>query len=604
MSMTENSGNGSMQKQGPRLLIICHDKVGVHMAGTGIRYWELARTLSTQQPVTLIAPHDIDLAPDTFTCGTFAWGNAESLKQWLGEADLVLANGHVLHGHPELEHISQPLALDLYDPTMLENRELFRNAPREQRQTHSEQDRLVLQRQLSAGDFFLCATERQRDLYMGALMASGQITPERTDADPHLRNLIAVVPSGLPAEPPTKQQPAMRGVIAGIGADDPLLLWTGGMWDWMDPVTLVNAMPQVVAQHPQARLVFLAGQHPGNAHQMQVPTQARTQAQAHGLLNTHIFFYEQWVPYQQRADFLLEATMAISLHREHLETRYAAIRSRILDHLWAGLPTIITQGDPASEVLGTAGAALVVAPDDSADVANAIIRLLANPDLHAAQSQAARELAQTYTWDKVVAPLAHFCLDGGWKTGDRGRETEDRRPGTGNGDRGTEDRRTKNEDRYSVSGLPSPVPGQPSTVRPKEDTLKACRDAALDVQEKTWRLHEQPVAGGKLQPLRRFLIDQIVRPFIMPLIQQQQDYNAAVLRSLYAINEIADQRRYDLEQQMVKIKENTRMTKQQLAESAEQLAGLEDADNQLMALVLKKAASDAKNNVELTENEV
>ncbi len=420
------------KQEGPRLLIISHDKVGTHMAGTGIRYWELARTLSTQQPVTLIAPHTIDLAPDTFTCGTFAWGSAESLAAWLREADVVLANGYVLHGHPELEHIPHTLALDLYDPTMLENRELFRNAPREQRQAQSEQDKLVLQRQLSAGDFFLCATERQRDLYMGALMASGHIPPKHTDADPHLRNLIAVVPSGLPAEPPQKQQPAMRGVIPGIGAEDPLLLWTGGMWDWMDPVTLVNAMSHVVAHYPQARLVFLAGQHPGNAHQMHMPTQARTQAQTHGLLDTHIFFYEHWVPYQQRADFLLEATIAISLHREHLETRYAAIRSRILDHLWAGLPTIITQGDPASEVLGTAGAALVVAPDDSADVANAILRLLANSDLHATQSQAAKELVQAYTWDKVVGPLANFCRDGGQESGVRSQESGVRSQESGN----------------------------------------------------------------------------------------------------------------------------------------------------------------------------
>ncbi len=116
-------------------------------------------------------------------------------------------------------------------------------------------------------------------------------------------------------------------------------------------------------------------------------------------------------------------------------------------------------------------------------------------------------------------------------------------------------------------------------------------------------MHEQPIAGGKLQPLRRFLIDQIVRPFMMPLIQQQQDYNAAVLRSLYAINEIADQRRYDLEQQMIKIKENTRMTKQQLAESAEQLAGLEDADSQVMAFVLKRAASDETQSTEIETNE-
>jgi glycosyltransferase involved in cell wall biosynthesis len=614
----------------PRLIIISHDRVGMHMAGPGIRYWEIARTLAAHQPVTLVAPHPIEPPPgawlDALSWGTYEWGNAESLEEWLRHADVVLANGHVLPAHPHLAQAPQPLALDLYDPTLLENLELFRTAAPDKRTIRTQEDTALLNQQLQAGDFFLCATPRQRDLYLGALMGAGRITPALVDSDPHLHRLIDVVGFGLPTEAPVKQAPALRGVLEGIGADDPLLLWAGGLWDWMDPLTLVEAMPAVVAHHPTVRLVFLAGRHPGNDHPMQMPATTRARAEALGLLDSHIFFYEQWVPYYQRADFLLEATVAISLHRDHLETQFAAVRSRILDHLWAGLPSIISDGDPAAALLHQAGAALVVPPASSAALAEAITELLSDPEQRAAQSQAARTLAATLTWEHQTTPLARFC----------------QRPW-----------RTRPDAPAAAEDIPAPqsegAHERDSTAPPPpayEETLQACRDAALGVQEQSWRLQEMPVAGGKLQPLRQILIDQIVRPYLVPLIEQQQAYNTAILRSMYAINEMSDHRNHlhtnhaqyleniaqglreyiarveahgaelgqrtfhlenlsqglheyierveahaaelglrtlNLQTDVSKLRENDRMTRQQLYDIADQLAGLEDADTQILA---------------------
>ncbi|HNP70857.1 MAG TPA: hypothetical protein PKK15_07110, partial [Kouleothrix sp.] len=112
----------------PRILIISHDVVGQRMAGTGIRAWQIARALARLGDLTLIAPGAIDLAPDGFRAGGYTWGDAATLARWLAAADLVVANGFVLEAHPELATIAQPLALDLYDPVLLENLELLRAA--------------------------------------------------------------------------------------------------------------------------------------------------------------------------------------------------------------------------------------------------------------------------------------------------------------------------------------------------------------------------------------------------------------------------------------------------------------------------------------------
>ena len=111
----------------PKLLIICHDVIGTRMAGPGIRAWEAARVLCQQQPVTLIAPQPIDHSPEGFAIGSYTWGDAASLAVWLADADVVFANGFVLRAHPELARFTRPLALDLYDPVILEALEAERD---------------------------------------------------------------------------------------------------------------------------------------------------------------------------------------------------------------------------------------------------------------------------------------------------------------------------------------------------------------------------------------------------------------------------------------------------------------------------------------------
>jgi hypothetical protein len=208
------------------------------MAGTGIRPWELACALAADARVTLAAPAPIDLAASGITLASYTLGDATSLAALSAAADAVFANGHLLAHHPELAALPVPLMLDLYDPTPLENLELFRSASPAERAARAEQDAALLRDQLLAGDAFVCATERQRDLYVGALLALGRVTPALADADPLLRGLIDVVSFGLPATPPTADGSALRGVLPGIDANAPLLLWTGGLWDWLDPLTL------------------------------------------------------------------------------------------------------------------------------------------------------------------------------------------------------------------------------------------------------------------------------------------------------------------------------------------------------------------------------
>jgi len=474
------------------ILLISHDVVGRRMAGPGIRMWELAGVLATEHSVTLATPRPADALPAAVAGYSYIWGDAASLAPALDGADLVVANGALLEGHPELAGRNQPLVLDLYDPTALEHLELLRSAPLAERQGRNSADVRLLARQLAAGDCFLCATERQRDLYMGALLLSGRLTPTLADGDPELRGLLRVVPFGLPATPPVQHEPALRGVISGIGPDDVVLLWSGGLWDWLDPLTPLRAL--ALLGRPEVKLVFLAGTHPGPARPPEMPARARELAAGLGLLDRTVFFYEEWVPYARRADFLLEADLLVSLHRRHLESAYAAVRSRFLDHLWAGRPSLLTEGDAAAALVERHSLGRTVPPDDVATLAATLAELVDRPDERRAYGEHARALAVEYTWERVAAPLLDFC-------------------------------RSPRRSAPRVSSTPAGAP-----------TADAALREAIGQLDALWRIAPQPLSSGlPLLGQAKELANSLSRWYVQGIVEQQNQFNAAVVHALHAL---------------------------------------------------------------------
>lgn len=504
-----------------RVLLISHDVVGAAMAGPGIRALELARALAAEHAVTLAIPRPAEGLPPGVRGFVYAVGDAASLAPALAAADLVVAHGFALEAHPELAAAAAPLVLDMYNPTPLENLMLLREAAPEARAERSRRDIALLVQQLRAADALLCATERQRDLYLGALLAIGRVRPALADADPTLSGLLRVVPFGLPAEPPLPLPPPWPD----LGADPRVILWTGGLWDWMDPLTPIRAMPQVLARIPNARLVFLAGQHPGLDVQMAMPGRARALAAELGLAAPAVTFVDRWLPYAERSGALLNAHLAIYLHTASLESRYAAVRSRFLDHLWAGLPSLVTAGDAGADLVARHDLGLVVEPGDVAGTARAMIALLGDEPYRQACAGRSRELAAAYTWQRVAAPLLDIC----------------RAP-----------RRAPDRPLPEAPAPPPPPPPSAPLFTPAEVAERATRALAEDAPRNAalaevaagWHVAEPPIpAAGLLGRVRRRLIDALVRPVVAPLLARQNAFNAAAARALDALAASADARR-------------------------------------------------------------
>jgi glycosyltransferase involved in cell wall biosynthesis len=389
-----------------RLLIISHDVVDRAMAGPGIRYRELARVLARRCQVTLAVPWGTSLAATDFALATYQPGEWASLEPLARQADVIMPCGFTTQAFPQLAELGCALVLDLYDPYPAERLILASGRPPgEQQALHA---RLLdeMQGQCLAGDFFLASSERQRVWWLGVLAAYGRVNTATCGDDPTLRRLIDVVPFGCHPEPPRVTGPAVKGVLPGIGVGDRVLLWGGGLWDWLDPLTLLRALKTVVAHRPNVRALFPGTRHPNPlVASMGMHQRALALAGELELLGRYAFFGD-WVPQADWPNYLAEADVGVSLHFDSLET-HLAFRTRVLDYIGAGLPMLVTAGESAGDMAVTLGLGVAVPPVDDQAVAKAILRLLDEPagSRAAAFARARAELS----WERVAAPLLNFC---------------------------------------------------------------------------------------------------------------------------------------------------------------------------------------------------
>jgi len=178
------------------------------------------------------------------------------------------------------------------------------------------------------------------------------------------------------------------------------------VYNWLDPISLLQAVDRLRHRVLDLRLVFLGLRHPNPAvPEMPVATELRALSARLGLTGQHVFFNPGWVPYERRADYLLDADVAVSTHLDHLETRYS-FRSRVLDYLWAGLPMVLTGGDVLADEVAAAGLGVTVAAGDVAGLEQALERVLSAP----ASRPHFAVLAERHTWERAAQPLLEFCL--------------------------------------------------------------------------------------------------------------------------------------------------------------------------------------------------
>lgn len=385
--------------------IISHERIARSMAGPGIRCWELAQALCRDALVILLSPAESDLEPEGFEIVTY---NGDNLAGRLKDCDAILCQGFVINDHPEIKELGASFIIDLYVPLTLEAMAQSAHLSIGKQRDIQGAILMSLMEQLAAGSFFICASDRQRDYWLGMLSAAGRIMPEVFKKDSTFEELIGLVPFGLPREPPVATKSVLKGVHEAIGAEDKVLLWGGGIYNWFDPFTPIRAMASLAERRSDVKLFFLSTSHPNpEVPKMRASDEAVALSRELGLFGKSVIFNDRWVDYEERVNFLMESDLGVYANIPHIETRFS-FRTRVLDCLWSGLPVVATEGDAMSELVRERGLGLVVPSGDHAAFAEAVERLLDDSDFNARCRENLGALAPEFQWDVVAEPIRAF----------------------------------------------------------------------------------------------------------------------------------------------------------------------------------------------------
>lgn len=400
-----------------RILILCNAPFGERMSSPGIRARHMAEVLAAELPeaqVTLAVPKGSVVPGESDLPYAITPYTVRGLPRLMFQNDIIIANDF-----PPAAMVAFPfrtLVLDYYTIYYIEWLDLSREnvgGTERRRRAWLEGRRRKIGAELIQADFILTANDRQKDYYVGAMIALGLIDPVTYDFDPGLHNLIEPAPHGIRPDPlPEEGKPAVRGVYAGISDDDRLLIWNGGIVEWYDPVTLMQAMALIVEKRSDVKLLFVGGAYPGlgSVGLGERFKDAIESAQELGLYNSHVFFDLSWVPYERMKDYMLEADLAVCTYFNNLETHFS-FRTRFVDVFWAELPLICTEGDVLADMVRDRGLGVAVPEKDPRALADAITRLLDDRDLYAQTKANIRANNTEMSWMKSFEQLVRFCRD-------------------------------------------------------------------------------------------------------------------------------------------------------------------------------------------------
>jgi glycosyltransferase involved in cell wall biosynthesis len=384
-----------MSTSNPAVAICSSEAFTDTPAGPALRAAGLARGLASHGlEVVLVAPAG-SRAPDG--CGLVPLDDVGGLVE---RGATMIVSGFLLERYPVLARAAH-LVLDASGPFLLENLVVHRTEDAERRGRVLADESAVLRRLLRAADLVLCAHDRQRDLTIGMLLASGALAPALIDDDAGLERFLLTVPFG----PTSEVEPVERATTPGRLH----LVWPGGLWDWLDPVGLVDAIALARANGANVTAELWGARSPDPL----VPPSrgsALVRERAGELGIEDAIEIVDWVAHADRRARLARADAAVTLDPGGIEARYA-FRTRLVDALAAGLPVIATTGELVADEAAAHGAGFAVPASKPRALANLLVELADDPARLTSARARAAAVAAGWAYETSVAPLAEWCRD-------------------------------------------------------------------------------------------------------------------------------------------------------------------------------------------------
>lgn len=387
--------------------------MGPGMGGPGWRCWRLAQALSRDHQVTLLAPPDsqppepggpevVPLTPPQ---------RAEALADF----DVLVTQGVGLSPWRDGRALEQVrLLLDLYDPLPLELPHHYAASQHPRAEGRYADHLRLLRFLLPRAEAVVVANQRQRDLFLGMLVATGALGAREQVEDPWLDQRLLLVPSGVdevPSAPPAPGDEALR------------IAWGGGTWGWFDLDTALLAAFELHREDPRYRLLLPGGVPEGVSRGLADHRAWQGRARRAKLFGAALELHPGWRPRAAFLDQLRGCRVGLCLAPAGLESRFSH-RTRILDYLAAGLPCVVSGEDPLGDEGAQEGWAVKVPPGDVDAILAAVTELAQDGPARSAALEAVARAAAARSWEAAAEPLRRHLARprpaaraGGWAWG-------------------------------------------------------------------------------------------------------------------------------------------------------------------------------------------
>lgn len=368
------------------------------MGGVGVRVWELARVLAPELAVTVLARGTSDLHAEGVEIVPFS---EESWRRTLDEAaafvfydmpdtrlvlaahragKLVVSDASVPIEHLEYHGVRHAAAPDDAYRELVRRYEL----------------------QLLVSDLLLWRSAVARVSTIAGLALVGRLGYSLYDRSPALADLLAPMPIGYSRQS-ERQAAAARPSRPAVD-----FVWNGGIWDFYDPVTAIEAIARLERGGRPASLHFM---YPPPADQ--VLTEAgRVRAAVERLgLGHRVSFEPAPLDHRHRDGVVRSARAALCLGKEGIENA-TAVRLRLRDSFLYRLPIVVDRHGATGDLVEALGIGLTVDGGDPAEVAAALAELAAGGETYRAAVDRLERVRGDFEIDRHAAPLIERVRSG------------------------------------------------------------------------------------------------------------------------------------------------------------------------------------------------
>jgi hypothetical protein len=373
-------------------------RVDSHMAGIGVRAWELAQVMAQYMPVTIVAKYHSDFAcagvtflaadddtwPDKVRqCSAalfYDLPDTSIMLELQRAGNLIITDNAVTIEHLEYDHIRNSKDPDATYQELIARFRL----------------------QLLISDHFIVRSQVARSTLCAGLSLVGRLSYVNYDRSPSLDHLISYIPIGF-NRLSDKHATAVSASLPPID-----FVWNGGIWDFYDPVVFAQALAILdrAGTPVTARFMYLPP-----ADQLLREGLKLAQAVRELEIEHLVQFHSESLGHYQRDGVVKSAAATICIGKKGIEN-FTSIRLRVRDSFLYRLPLIIDNHGATGSLVNELGIGLACNAENANDLAGCLARLRFDRSCYEQLLKNIESVRPEFEIDRYVPKLVEVIKNG------------------------------------------------------------------------------------------------------------------------------------------------------------------------------------------------